>query len=144
MEERRDTLFSSFSVDAPSQYSPTSVYPPRKPWHPDASMLEFSDDSRSNSTYDDAGFDDDDDPQRMSIGPKMRFHSPAPWEEGEDSIPEDSSEYHHEPPRKKPFHFGAASSPRPSTDSRPSIESGRMKLRKPQETDKGPGRGALQ
>ncbi|KAH8835284.1 hypothetical protein DL96DRAFT_1573614 [Flagelloscypha sp. PMI_526] len=106
---RRDTLrpFSQYTDDT-SVYSP-SVYPTSRQngWAPDASMLELSDDSRSSSlSYDEDNNDDIGEEHgisQMSMGPKMRFHSPAPWED--ESV---ADEDFPEPVRKKPFSFASS------------------------------------
>ncbi|KAF9462108.1 hypothetical protein BDZ94DRAFT_746855 [Collybia nuda] len=105
---------------------------------PAASILDL-DDSRSSisssdaydddeqPTVDDDDDDDDDEPlPRMSLlGPKMRFHSRAPWELDDDALQEEEEpEYGTLLPKKG---FGL-SSPRAST-SRPSGESARSQVR---------------
>lgn len=121
---------------------------------PNASMLDLDDDSRSSirsvATYDDDQrtinsmeyeSDSDDEPQpRMSLlGPKMRFHGPAPWETSEDPLqeedePEDEPRPSFTSKRGRGRSakgdgimktLGLGSSSRPSTGSRPSIESNR-------------------
>lgn len=73
--------------------------------------------------------DDDDEPlPRMSLlGPKMRFHSRAPWEMDENTLQEEDEEDFDSflSTAKRGFGF---SSPRQSTDQRPSGESTRSQL----------------
>ncbi|KAF5384999.1 hypothetical protein D9615_001408 [Tricholomella constricta] len=96
---------------------------------PTASMLDLDDDPRmsiASDIYDDqqqSGVDDSDESaRRMSyLGPKMRFHSRAPWEMDEDAL-EEEDESDPRPTSKKGFGF---SSPRTSNASRPSGESTR-------------------
>ncbi|KAF9569893.1 hypothetical protein CPC08DRAFT_745725 [Agrocybe pediades] len=118
-----------------------------------ASMLDFDDDSRSpfprTSKLDDEEEDSDDATQegpdtasRMSyLGPKMRFHSRAPWEMEGDALDEECET--EEGSRSYPPNFPfsrcntdsrsstfSSSSPRPSyTASRPSGESSIMPKR---------------
>ena len=101
-----------------------------------SSMLDLDDDSRSEKfTIDDTGYEDgDDDPAtRMSyLGPKMRFHSRAPWELEDDTFEEEveTEEGHRLFQPVFPFRgngsksTSSSSSPRPSySTSRPSGES---------------------
>lgn len=101
---------------------------------PAASILDF-DDSRSSisssGVYDDneqkiADNEDDEPLNRMSLlGPKMRFHSRAPWELDDGVLQEEEEPEYGTILPKKPFGF---SSPRTST-SRPSEESARSQVR---------------
>lgn len=95
------------SPHSPKVYSPSLSDSPRSPISdrerlniPNASSLDLEDDPRSSSELNSLRDDDGDSPPeteeaeipRISMyGPKMRFHSPAPWEEDEDakSIPEE-------------------------------------------------------
>ncbi|THH18084.1 hypothetical protein EW146_g2846 [Bondarzewia mesenterica] len=94
-----------FDFAIPSQYR-NLVHEPRTPGldrerlnDPSASILDLEDDptdSRPNSQlYEDdhsPSYDDNDDsepvPRMSMLGPKMRFHSPAPWEMEEEPIEE--------------------------------------------------------
>lgn len=130
-------------VDPRLQY--TSPSPPPHPRSnlnrlndPAASMLDLDDDPRmsyaSSDVYEETTVDDEDDepmPRMSLLGPKMRFHSRAPWEMEEGLLQEeDESDYGAPVPHgkessiKKGFVFGAMS-PRPSNASRPSGESSR-------------------
>ena len=139
-------VFSPYVPSDPSssRYKPSDVSHPSLPV---SSMLDLDDDSRT-STYssvpdhssdslhgvetDDEVDDDDDFSNRMSmLGPKMRFHSRAPWETGDDVLQEEeevpSPTYEgaiavSEPPSrieglKKGFRFGTSKSARGSEDS---------------------------
>jgi hypothetical protein len=90
-------------------------------------MLDLDEDRRlsiASSDYYGNGqqsvsYDDDDEPlSRMSLlGPKMRFHSRAPWELEEDTLQEEEDEPDYDSflsAAKKGFGF---SSPRPSGES---------------------------
>ncbi|KIM47882.1 hypothetical protein M413DRAFT_15965 [Hebeloma cylindrosporum] len=113
---------------------------------PTASMLDLDDDSRSSfaasDTYDDdhTAYEDGDDNEprtRISyLGPKMRFHSRAPWEMEDGTLDEEDE------PDENPRHFpsfgrsngskaiqSGSSSPRPSYATRPSGESSRSYVR---------------
>jgi hypothetical protein len=94
---------------------------------PAVSMLDLDEDRRlsiASSDYYGNGqqsvsYDDDDEPlSRMSLlGPKMRFHSRAPWELEEDTLQEEEDEPDYDSflsAAKKGFGF---SSPRPSGES---------------------------
>ncbi|GLB36024.1 hypothetical protein LshimejAT787_0303120 [Lyophyllum shimeji] len=104
---------------------------------PSASMLDLDDDPRLSTASDiyndeDPPADDDSEERRMSyLGPKMRFHSRAPWEMEEDAIEEDDEPEHGSlfPSSKKGFGF---SSPRSSNASRPSMESTRSQTKSKQ------------
>lgn len=95
-----------------------------RPNDPTASILDLDDDKRSSITSSDYYGEeqqplrnDDDEPlPRMSLlGPKMRFHSRAPWEMDEDGLQEDEQDYDNFlSPAKTSFGF---SSPRPSAES---------------------------
>ncbi|KAH9898089.1 hypothetical protein C8Q73DRAFT_641704 [Cubamyces lactineus] len=109
---------------------------------PTASSLDLDDDPRSSAEYsslhDDDGsspeeeVDDEEIPRISMYGPKMRFHSPAPWEEeGEEPPPRESVDDSSKRPKKKSDSgkkgWGLArgtGEPRPSTDS---ARSGRPK-----------------
>ena len=103
---------------------------------PTASSLDLEDDPRSsselNSTRDDEESDSpledaEDEPRISMYGPKMRFHSPAPWEE-DDLDSKSVVEEHSLPKRvKKKSESGKKGWPlsRGSTDTRPSNESSR-------------------
>lgn len=103
---------------------------------PAASILDL-DDSRSSisssDVYDDdeqRPVDDEDDeslPRMSLLGPKMRFHSRAPWELDDEALQEEEEPDYGTllPSSKKGFVF---SSPRTST-SRPSGESTRSQVR---------------
>lgn len=125
---------------SPKTYSP-SIAEPRSPISdrdrlniPTASSLDLEDDPRSSSELNSIrdGEDNDSPPEdeqeeeetRISVyGPKMRFHSPAPWEEDET----DAKSVVEEPSRrtKKKSEVGKKGwglsrgngEPRPSTDS---------------------------
>ncbi|EPQ60540.1 hypothetical protein GLOTRDRAFT_52805 [Gloeophyllum trabeum ATCC 11539] len=88
-----------------SHYAPSAIEP-RSPMSdrerlndPGASTLDLEDDPRysyASQDYSDDDhssqhtIDDDEDDSRMSVlGPKMKFHSPAPWEMGGDVLPEE-------------------------------------------------------
>ncbi|KDQ63403.1 hypothetical protein JAAARDRAFT_29433 [Jaapia argillacea MUCL 33604] len=119
---------------------------------PSASTLDLEDDPRhsfaSQDYYDDDertsqhSISDEDEPMtRMSyLGPKMRFHSPAPWELTEDSVAEadesgmddlmrtlsgGSKRDRSKANRADGFMKGLGLNSRPSTSSRPSNESSR-------------------
>ncbi|TBU46086.1 hypothetical protein BD309DRAFT_1017324 [Dichomitus squalens] len=104
---------------------------------PNASSLDLEDDPRSsselNSTQDDDEFDTpaepaDDEPRISMYGPKMRFHSPAPWEEDDDLDAKSVVEEHSLPKRvKKKSESGKKGWPlsRGSSEARPSNESSR-------------------
>lgn len=151
VDDRFSTL-SQFS-DTPSVYSPAHF----SPRHQDAASRQRLHDTQTGaygleedrrcsediSVYDDDARSSDDDqrpqteendPRLSYLGPKMRFHSRAPWEmdEGilEEVEPAESPAKHH----AFPFSLGAkthrstgSSSPRPSM-SRPSGESARSHL----------------
>jgi hypothetical protein len=103
---------------------------------PAVSMLDLDEDQRSSiassSYYGDVqqpviDVDDDHMPRMSLLGPKMRFHSRAPWEMDEDALQEED-----EPDYdsllslpKKSFGF---SSPGASSNSRPSGESVRSQV----------------
>lgn len=139
---------------------------------PAASMLDLDDDTRSSIAFSDAyddeevsqePLDDDDnepDPRMSLLGPKMRFHSRAPWELDEDSLQEDdesdnSANYISQVRHGKSTDTGAkrglgfaSSSPR-SSNSRPSGESSRSqgkskKSLEPPASQPTHPRGALQ
>ncbi|KAF8898882.1 hypothetical protein BD779DRAFT_1666643 [Infundibulicybe gibba] len=116
---------------------------------PTASMLDLDDDSRSSfdsseayEEEDQVHFDDDDDepmPRMSILGPKMRYHSRAPWEMDEGSLPEEdelelgstdlaSPNHTKENVFKRGFGF-SSSSPRSSNAGRPSGESSRSQSR---------------
>ena len=113
------------STDSPSN---TSMLGHRvnfdPPNDPAASMLGFDEDQRSfiaSSDYygeeqQSIRVDEDDPLPRMSLGPKMRFHSRAPWEMGEDGLQEEDEQGYDNflSPAKRSFGF---SSPRPSGES---------------------------
>ncbi|KDR85334.1 hypothetical protein GALMADRAFT_218427 [Galerina marginata CBS 339.88] len=133
--------------DYPSSLSPS--YHQSNGDHP-PSMLDLDDDPRASYAPSE-GYDDDDDDDatfegrgdaepvtRMSyLGPKMRFHSRAPWEMENDPLDEEDEV---ESPRHftSGFPFSRAngskpptsgsSSPRPSYGSRPSAESSRSQV----------------
>ncbi|KAL1951060.1 hypothetical protein VTO73DRAFT_209 [Trametes versicolor] len=120
-------------------YSP-SLAEPRSPISdrerlniPTASSLDLEDDPRLSSDYGSMHDGDDSSPEedgeeevpRINMyGPKMRFHSPAPWEEDEEELSRDSLD---EPSKrsKKKGESGkkgwglsrGTSEPRPSNDS---------------------------
>ncbi|TDL28588.1 hypothetical protein BD410DRAFT_893572 [Rickenella mellea] len=118
---------------------------------PDSSTVDFDDDSASESdsrfiaygdpeSFEDADHDDDDEFQpRMSLlGPKVRVHSRAPWETGDDDIAEEEQEEDESDGlsvfgggkrRIRGFGFGLSSNPKPNTatSSRPSIDSSTSK-----------------
>ncbi|KAF8912994.1 hypothetical protein CPB84DRAFT_1760087 [Gymnopilus junonius] len=134
---------SSHCSDTPSLYSPTA-FSPRPSLHlhdHHPSMLDLDDNPPSSSPSDvrpQSPYEDDSDlenPSRMSyLGPKMRFHSRAPWEL-EDNTLHQAPEVDDNNPRHftSGFPFGRAtgqrpstpgsSSPRPSFSSRPSVDS---------------------
>ncbi|KAF8647921.1 hypothetical protein AX16_006453 [Volvariella volvacea WC 439] len=137
---------------------------------PATSMLDLSDDPRSSfaTSYDDSSHyddedarhsvcdeanDDDDEPiQRMSIGPKMRVHSRAPWEmdnEDEQEARDDvGCDYDNRDclmkgvTARKIFHLRSpsASARRPSTESSCSQNKPRLSLDTPHPSH---SRGAL-
>jgi len=112
------------------------------------SMLDLDDlDPRSSFApseffnIDDTGYKDGDNSStaRMSyLGPKMRFHSRAPWELGDDALEEAAEPEEDHRPFQSVFPFrgngakstaSSSSSPRPSyTTSRPSGESSRSQV----------------
>lgn len=118
--------------------------------NPDASGLDLEDDPQSSNSSGDALEDDDvpadeadDNVSRLSTyGPKMRFHSRAPWESGED---EDSELDEPEPmsskrikkrkPEKADPPKKSWSLPRASGDTRPSIDSVRSQAKSKQSLD---------
>lgn len=140
------------SLDVRFRSPPTSAFDGRSHHDrmndPAASMLDLDDDPRSSyapsDAYDDRDeeeqLEDEDDEEslpRMSLlGPKMRFHSRAPWEMDENALEEEDEsengqsnygvEKHSARAKdsslKKTFGFGS-SSPRVSSSSRPSGES---------------------
>lgn len=136
----------STHYDYPSPVSPhPEALPPAR--SQPASMLDLDDDPRSSLALSDndplsgEGQDDElDATTRISyLGPKMRFHSRAPWElEGDPLEEEDESEQlpRHFPAAypfsrsngPKPVSSSRSSSPRPSFKSRPSGESARYQL----------------
>ncbi|KAH9944119.1 uncharacterized protein BXZ73DRAFT_87076 [Epithele typhae] len=106
---------------------------------PNASSLDLEDDPRSSSEY--QSFRDDepdspdefDEPPQVSMyGPKMRFHSPAPWEEDgaeqrsfPDDLPKRSKKKSEPSIAKKAWGLSRSSGDtRPSTDS---VRSGKGK-----------------
>ncbi|TFK77227.1 hypothetical protein BDN72DRAFT_830396 [Pluteus cervinus] len=130
-------------------HSGHSTYSPRSySVHTDdlaMSMLDLGDNSRSSyassidrdteSNYADPSFPPNDDTNedeelnsRMNLGPRMRFHSPAPWEVDDATQEVESSKNPHQrsPGRGlagaagKMFHLRT-----PSTSSRPSVDSAR-------------------
>ncbi|KAI0721333.1 hypothetical protein C8T65DRAFT_735345 [Cerioporus squamosus] len=125
---------------SPKVYSPSISDSPRSPISdrerlaiPNASSLDLDDDPRSsadlNSLHDfedDSPTEEEEELPTVNIGPKMRFHSPAPWEEDE----ADAKSVVDEPPRrsKKKADTGKKGWPlskaNPS-ESRPSNESSR-------------------
>ncbi|CAL1695339.1 unnamed protein product [Somion occarium] len=119
---------------------------------PEASSLDLDDDSQSSLFYSVEGGDDDDNSSQASqddaegeedtrvstYGPKMRFHSRAPWETGEeDDLPDDSSARRKKHPGKKSDapkkSWGLPS--RTSHDTRPSVESTRSQGKMKQSLD---------
>jgi hypothetical protein len=132
------------AADCSSPISPSHRPPDSSRFHdPTISVLDLDDDARSSfaasGTYDDdhTAYEDGDDNEpstRISyLGPKMRFHSRAPWEMEDGTVdeeeePEENSR--HFPPGfpfarsngSKTTHSGS-SSPRPSYSGRPSGES---------------------
>lgn len=96
-----------------------------RPNDPAASMLDLEEDQRSSIASSDyygevqqPVTNDDEEPlPRMSLlGPKMRFHSRAPWEMDEDALQEEDEPDYDTflSPAKRSFGF---SSPRPSGES---------------------------
>jgi hypothetical protein len=97
-----------------------------------SSMLDLDDDSRPSSfatahhdlheNFEDSEDDDEEEEEeefnpRMSLlGPKMRFHSRAPWETGGEMLEEE------EEPGNSPVHDGAASTFEFATGRVPNIE----------------------
>ncbi|PIL31648.1 hypothetical protein GSI_06350 [Ganoderma sinense ZZ0214-1] len=96
-QDRMDGQSHSFRFPrSPNAYTP-SLSEPRSPISdrerlniPTASSLDLDDDPRSSSELnsirdgqdpDDPPHDPEDEPRISIYGPKMRFHSPAPWEE---------------------------------------------------------------
>lgn len=154
-------------TDTPSVYSPTHFSPgPRRPNDgsysprsrlndPNTSTLDLDDEprfsiavSQADDEHDDKHSfeDDDEDGRRPSdeqdsrlsyLGPKMRFHSRAPWEMGDDIQEEEEALFDSPKQHAFPFSFGGgggrasnstgSSSPRPSL-SRPSADSGRSHI----------------
>ena len=125
---------------SPKVYSPSISDSPRSPISdrerlaiPNASSLDLDDDPRSSAELNSLHDNEDDSPEeedelpRMSMyGPKMRFHSPAPWEEDDT----DAKSVVDQPPRrskKKAADAGKKGWPlsKASIDSRPSTESSR-------------------
>ncbi|KAL1748555.1 hypothetical protein HDZ31DRAFT_60290 [Schizophyllum fasciatum] len=94
---------------------------------PSASMLDLDDDPRSSLASSVSYGDDDktvsehdsDEPvPRMSyLGPKMRFHSRAPWEMDSETLDEQDEEPEEPPSRKALFGGGRQDQRRPSLDS---------------------------
>ncbi|RDB29180.1 hypothetical protein Hypma_015666 [Hypsizygus marmoreus] len=103
---------------------------------PSTSMLDLDEDPRLSMVSDvyeedqQLVDDDDDEPMpRMSLlGPKMRFHSRAPWEMDDETLQEENESDYGTllPTSKKGFGF---SSPRSSDVSRPSGESTRSQAK---------------
>lgn len=105
--------------------------------YPNASSLDLDDDSQHSLFMGDSVEDDDDSSSQTSqeddpdgevdsrvstYGPKMRFHSRAPWETGEDDELEQDNASSHSKKRhggKKSWGISskASSEPRPSTES---------------------------
>nr|VWO94390.1 Uncharacterized protein [Ganoderma boninense] len=96
-QDRMEPQSHSFRFPrSPNAYTP-SLSEPRSPISdrerlniPTASSLDLDDDPRSSSELnsirdgqdpDDSPHDPEDEPRISIYGPKMRFHSPAPWEE---------------------------------------------------------------
>ncbi|TFK87995.1 hypothetical protein K466DRAFT_662626 [Polyporus arcularius HHB13444] len=122
---------------SPKVYSPSISDSPRSPISdrerlaiPNASSLDLDDDPRSSADLnslrddDDSPTEDEDELPTVSIGPKMRFHSPAPWEEDE----ADAKSVVEEPPRRSrekaytakkgwPLSKQTSNEPRPSNES---------------------------
>lgn len=125
---------------SPKAYAP-SLAEPRSPItdrerlnFPNASSLDLDDDPRSSSELNsirdgednDSPPDEEEEESRISVyGPKMRFHSPAPWEEDE----ADSKSVVEEPPRRSKKRPDAGKKgwglSRASGETRPSNESTR-------------------
>ncbi|EMD42010.1 hypothetical protein CERSUDRAFT_102394 [Gelatoporia subvermispora B] len=101
--------------------------------YPDSSSLDLDDDPRASEIYESPPEDDelspaeDEEMPRVSMyGPKMRFHSPAPWETGEDEadslsdVETSDSKWSRSKPDVSKKGWGlprASSETRPSTDS---------------------------
>lgn len=117
--------------------SPTSVRSNHTP-----SMLDdLDDDSRSSFipsekfNIDDASYDDNSTARMSYLGPKMRFHSRAPWELEDDTLEEEAEQEEGHRPFHSVFPFrgnsasSSSSSPRPSyATSRPSGDSSRSQI----------------
>ncbi|KAF9015510.1 hypothetical protein BDQ17DRAFT_49753 [Cyathus striatus] len=124
-----------FLPDSDYACSPSSDYSSHNP----TSMLDLDHDPRASlvstySSYPQPDPDSQSDLRISLLGPKMRFHSPAPWELDEDPLPQQDDH-----PSSRPF-FGtsifskhkdhhraspstSSDSPRPSGATRPSMDS---------------------
>ena len=141
---------SAADDDHPSPISPSHPLPNGSRLNdPTTSMLDLDDDPRSSfaasDTYDDdhTAYEDGDDNEpdtRISyLGPKMRFHSRAPWEMEDGALDEEDEPDENSRHFPSGFPFGrsngskaiqsGSSSPRPSYASRPSGESSRSNVR---------------
>ncbi len=137
------TASPSTPTPPPSTPAPlTTDHVARRPSHGPASMLDLDDDPRSPYA-DTLGEDDDDDaehcprrrrprPRLSYLGPKMRFHSRAPWEMDGEPLAEEDEDTHHLVaglPFGRSKHGHGAASPRPSFQAaRPSGESSRSTI----------------
>ncbi|KAF8640711.1 hypothetical protein AX17_000364 [Amanita inopinata Kibby_2008] len=141
-------LDSGSELDFPSEERPFNSQTPllvrsdrERLNDPSTSSLDLDDDPRSsyatshtfkNVLPNDDGTDDESMPRMSLLGPKMRFHSRAPWELEGDVIHEDEANDDLGPPTMikhkthgtKLLHFGSRS-PKFSDSSRPSYESTR-------------------
>jgi hypothetical protein len=146
------SYFSPRSADDDLSSPPFHLRPRRLLDDPSSSVLDFDEDRSSmaldeaydphHAILDDKRFPDDDSdddslPRMSYLGPKMRFHSRAPWELEEDTLQEvdESESIGHGSfmgmltARGKTPKTESSTSPRPSTAfSRPSVDSSRSFL----------------
>ena len=119
--------------------------------NPDASGLDLEDDPQSSYSSGDALGEDDapadeatDNVSRLSTyGPKMRFHSRAPWESGgedneseqDEPVPMSTKRTKKGKPEKSDAPKKSWTLPRASGDTRPSIDSVRSQAKSKQSID---------
>ncbi|GBE77860.1 hypothetical protein SCP_0107420 [Sparassis crispa] len=133
------TVSSHHAVPPSEPRSPISSLSDRERLNfPNASSLDLDDDPRSS--YDSTKFpsedeepspeEDEEDMPRLSVyGPKMRVHSRAPWELGEDEIEEqDEVPLHPKPPKPDSGRRGWGLT-KGANEKRPSIDSNRSQAR---------------
>ncbi|OCH96209.1 hypothetical protein OBBRIDRAFT_862388 [Obba rivulosa] len=138
-----DANTTSFHFTVPQHNRRAPPSEPRSPMsdrerlnYPDASSLDLDDDPRASQAYESpvedeelSQVDDEEELPRVSMyGPKMRFHSPAPWETGEDDT--DSPSDIEQPSSKRSRNRADSSKkawglPRASSETRPSTDSTR-------------------